>query len=129
MSNKRRAIKAVFFGLLFGIVVTIILMCLMSVVMLSVGLFPQNIVDYAMIAVFGIGAFFAGFTATKINKGAGLIIGLISGFAMFLVITVISLMKITEPVSVLTALRLGAALILGALGGILGLKERKKINI
>lgn len=129
MSDKKRAVKAVMFGTLSGITVTIILMCLMALGILTGGLLPDEILEYTVTAVFAAGAFAGGFVATKINKGAGLVIGAITGGVMFVIVTIGALSKSTEAVSILTLIKLISSVTAGGLGGILGLKERKHISI
>lgn len=129
MSDKKKVVKSVIFGVLCGLLSTIILMCILSVVMLTGGLLPSDIIKFAMVGILAVGAFFGGFLATKINKSAGLVVGLITGFVMFLIITATALTKSSEPVSYMTLIKLGAALLAGGAGGILGLRERKRISI
>lgn len=129
MSDKKKAVKAVAFGVLSGITITIILICLLSLGMLAGGLLPAEILEYAVTAVFALGAFAGGFIATKINKGAGLIIGLITGLTMFVVVTIAALTRNAEAVTILTVIKLALSVVAGGLGGVLGLRERKRIDI
>ena len=129
MSDKKKVVKSVIFGVLCGLLSTIILMCILSVVMLTGGLLPSDIIKFAMVGILSVGAFFGGLIATKINKSAGLVVGIITGFVMFLIITATALTKNSEPVSYMTLIKLGAALLAGGAGGILGLRERKRIRI
>lgn len=128
MSDKKRLAKSVLFGVACGMLTSVIFMCVLAAVMLTSGLLSQELTNYIMIAVCAIGAFVGGFIATKLNKGAGLIVGIITGFVIFVLITAAALIKNTSPVSLLTAIRLAALLIGGAFGGILGIRERKRIN-
>ena len=83
----------------------------------------------AVTAVFALGAFAGGFIATKINKGAGLIIGLITGLTMFVGVTIAALTRNAEAVTILTVIKLALSVVAGGLGGVLGLRERKRIDI
>lgn len=129
MSDKKKVIKSVIFGVLCGLPTTIILMCILSVVMLTGGLLPIDAIKFSTIGILAIGAFFGGFIATKINKSAGLTVGAITGFTMFLIITATALTENSEPVSYMTLIKFFATLLSGGAGGILGLKERKIIGI
>lgn len=129
MSDKKRAAKAVTFGTLCGITITIILMCLTALGILTGGILPDEVLEYAAAAIFAVGAFAGGFVATKINKGAGLVIGVITGGVMFVIVTSVALTKNSEAVTILTLIKLFATITAGGLGGILGLKERKRISI
>lgn len=128
MSDRKRLIKSVLLGTVCGMLTSVIFMCILAVVMLTSGLLSQELTNYIMIAICAIGAFVGGIIATKLNKGAGLIVGLITGGVIFILITIAALIKSDSPVSTLTAIRFVALLLGGALGGIIGIRERKKIN-
>ncbi len=128
MSDKKRLFKSVIIGSLSGIVVTIILMCLMSVSMMSIGILHEDIINYVTVGLLGVGAFGGGFLASKINKGAGLVVGAITGALMFLIVVIAALSDGSD-ISVLIIIKLAVTVALGSLGGIAGLKERKKISI
>lgn len=129
MSDKKLAIKAILFGIVCGLLITVILMCLFSVVIITSGLLPTDITNYIIVAILSIGIFFGSCIATKITKSAGLLIGLIVGFSIFILITMLGLLKSSETVTVLTLIRLIAGLLSGAVGGIIGLKKKEKIHI
>ena len=129
MSDKKLAVKAILFGVVFGLLITIIFMCLLSVVIISSGLLPIDVINYITIAILSIGAFFGGYISTKITKSAGLVIGAITGFAIFLLITVFGLIKSNDTITINTLIRFIATLITGCLGGILGLRKKEKIHI
>lgn len=129
MSDKKLALKAILFGTVCGLLVTIIFTCILSVIMLTSGLLPANITNYIMIALLAMGTFCGGFIATKINKSAGLIIGMITGFVIFMLVTVTSLINSSDSVTILTLIKLVATVIFGGLGGIAGLKKSERIHI
>ncbi len=129
MSDKKLAVKAILFGVVCGLLITIIFMCLLSVVIISSGLLPIDVINYITIAILSIGAFFGGYISTKITKSAGLVIGAITGFAIFLLITVFGLIKSNDTITINTLIRFIATLITGCLGGILGLRKKEKIHI
>ncbi len=56
-------------------------------------------------------------------------VGLITGFAIFIFITITGLTKSGDSVSLLTLIRLVALLITGGIGGIMGLKRKDRIHI
>ena len=129
MSDKKLAVKAILFGVVCGLLITIIFMCLLSVVIISSGLLPIDVINYITIAILSIGAFFGGYISTKITKSAGLVIGAATGFAIFLLITIFGLIKSNDTITINTLIRFIATLITGCLGGILGLRKKEKIHI
>ena len=112
-----------------GLLVTIIFTCILSVIVLTSGLLPADITNYVMIVLLAMGTFFGGFIATKINKSAGLLIGLITGFVIFMLVTITGLINSSDSVTILTLIKLITTVIFGGLGGIAGLKKRERIHI
>ena len=96
--------------------------------MLSTGLLSAELIDYLMVAVSAAGALIGAFVATKLNGSAGLIVGAITGAVMLLLITIGALVRQSAPVTALSAVRAAALLLGGALGGILGLRDRKHVG-
>ena len=129
MSDKKLVLKAVLFGTVCGLLVTIIFTCILSVIVLTSGLLPADITNYVMIVLLAMGTFFGGFIATKINKSAGLLIGLITGFVIFMLVTITGLINSSDSVTILTLIKLITTVIFGGLGGIAGLKKRERIHI
>ncbi len=129
MSDKKQLIKGAVAGTVCGLLVTTLLNIVFAAVMLKTGLLPPDLTSYIACGLLAAGAVAAGLTATKITKSAGLIVGLIAGASMFLLVTVAGLIKSSEPVGVMTVIKLASCLAFGGLGGILGLKENKKIKI
>ena len=129
MSDKKQLIKSVVTGSVCGLLITMLLNCVFAAVMLKTGLLPPDITSYAACGLLAAGTFAAGIVATKINKSAGLIVGLLTGAAIFLLVTVAGLIKSGETLGIMTIIKLASCLICGGLGGILGLKENKKIVI
>ena len=129
MTDKKLLAKAVIFGTGCGMLITVILTCIFSIIILTSGLLPTDLTNYIMIAMLAIGAFFGGVITTRITKSAGLIAGLITGFAIFLLVTIIGLIKSNDSVTVFTLIKLIATLIFGGVGGIAGLRRKEKIHI
>lgn len=129
MYNKRLIAKASLLGTAFGMITTIILTCILSILILSTGLLPEDITQYIMAIMLGFGGFVGGFISSKITKSAGLVVGLITGLIIFLVVTIVGLIKSTDSVSAITLVKLVLLLLFSGIGGIAGLHKRDKINI
>ena len=97
MSGKKRMIKSVVTGLLCGMLVSVA------------------------------GAFAGGFIAAKLNRGAALTIGAITGAAMIAALLLTAALRGEAEFSPLFFIKLGAAVAGGSLGGILSVHERKRI--
>ncbi len=96
---------------------------------MTCGLFPEEITNYITLALLSLGAFSGGLITSKITKSAALIVGLLTGFAIFILVTVTGLTKSNDPVTLLTLIRLAALLVAGGIGGIAGLKRKERIHI
>ena len=126
MSDKKLLIKAVLFGTVCGLLVTVILVCILSAIVMTSGLLPTELTNYITLALLALGAFSGGFITSRITKSAGLVVGLITGLAIFILITATGLTRSDDPVSLLTLTRLVALLVAGGVGGIVGLKRKEK---
>lgn len=129
MSDKKLTIKAVLTGTLIALLISVILLCIMSAIVITSGLLPEGLTNIVTIIFLGMGIFCGGFVASRITKSAGLVVGLITGISTFLLVTVIGLTKSSDSVTYLTLVRLAASLITGALGGVIGVNKREKIQI
>lgn len=129
MLNKRLTAKAVLFGVLTSLLISIILMCCVSAFILTNGLLPSELTNIITLTALGAGTFVGGITSSRITKSAGLITGLITGFSVFLIITIIGLCKSDDTITYLTFIRLAATVILGGIGGIIGVNKKEKIHI
>lgn len=129
MSDKKKLFKSVVTGTLCGLLTGIVLMCIFAVVMLKTHLLSSSVLDYAMAGVLGAGAFVGGFVSAKLNRGAGLIAGAVTGAVMVFAIVLTSAFRGKADFSALLLIKLAAALAGGALGGILAVRERKNIKL
>jgi len=125
MSDKKKLIKSVFIGSLSGVLGCVVLMCVFAVIMMTSGLLGSGLTEYIMIAVAALGALAGGFVSAKLNRGAGLVVGAITGGVMFILITIAGLSKGSESVTALTGIRAAAVILGGIAGGICGVKEKK----
>ena len=129
MQNKKLVVKAVLFGILCAMLISVAILCVFSAVVLSSGLLPGELTNIITIASLAVGTFAGGFIAARITKSAVLIVGLVTGFTVFMIITVIGLIKSSESMTYLTIVRFLSTLITGAIGGIIGVNKRDKLSI
>lgn len=129
MLNKKITVKAVLFGILTSLLISIILMCCVSAFILTNGLLPSELTNIIMLATLGAGTLVGGIVSSRITKSAGLITGLITGLAVFLLVTLIGLCKSNDTITYLTFIRLAITVVLGGIGGIIGVNKKEKIHI
>ena len=123
MSDKKQLIKSVFVGVLTSALTEIILMSLFSVLIITSGLLPADITDYIMVAVTAMSVFCGGFICAKVNKSSGLICGLLTAAAVFVIL------QSEAVLTPLSLIKLGAMLICGCAGGVLGVNQKEKVFI
>lgn len=129
MSDKKLLLKAVLFSSVCGILVLVILMCLLAAVMMSSGVISADVLDYCTVGMVGAATLVSGIISSRITGSAGLVVGSLTGFFIFLVITSVALIFNGEPVTVITLLKLISAVFAGGIGGIIGVNKKEKIKI
>ena len=125
MSDKKKLAKAAAVGCICGILGSAALTGIFAAIILGTGLLPNELTDCIMAGILGAGAIIGGIIAAKINGGAGIPVGGITGLAIFFVTAVASLSRSGAGVTSLTVIKLCASAIGGIAGGILGLKEKR----
>ena len=116
--------QSVALGAGVGIAATIIFMLLMAAVLASVDMSegaPAVISTLCM----GAGAVLGGFVAAKRNGRNGLIVGLVSGAAMFVLFALVAL-ALGSDVGGAFVVRFAVSVFFAAVGGVLGINLRRK---
>lgn len=119
-------VRAVAAGCVSGAVACVAFTALFSFLLLKVDA-ADSIVAGLAVAVAGLSAFTAGFSAARVLHKNGLLIGLAGAAALFLLLCVAGLFSGAR-FSSQTALRLGVMAVSGILGGIIGVNIRKKLK-
>lgn len=122
MSDKKRLIKAAAVGLLCGLLAGIAILGIFAAVTLKTGLLPSAVINYITAAILGFGALAGGFVAAKLNGGAGLVVGAITGAALIVVLLLTSAIRGSADFSPMLFIKPAIALFGGALGGALGVR-------
>ena len=95
--------------------------------MMSSGIISADILDYCTVGMVGVATLMSGIISSRITGSAGLAVGSLTGFFIFLVITSISLIFNGEPITILTLLKLMSSVLGGGIGGIIGVNKKEKI--
>lgn len=123
--SPRKTIKAVLVGACVGLAAAAVLLLLTAVVIVKSGHVPYAAIVPAAIAVVCAGAFLGGYTAARIRKSKGLLLGAVGGVVLFLIFWAAG--AAAGGISgVSTLLRLLLMTAAGAFGGVLGVNRRKK---
>ena len=128
MSDKKRFIKSALTGMLCGILTSVVLTCACALILSRSGMLSENILGYVAAGLLAAGAFLGGFVSAKLHRSAGLVAGTAAGSAMLAVTVLISAFKGDADFTVLFLIKTAALLLGGIAGGILAVREKKKIN-
>lgn len=124
MSDKKRLAKATVTGMICGMLTGVVLMCIFALVMTRGGLLPAAVINYLTAAFLAAGAFVGGWIAARLNRGAGLIAGALTGAGMLAALVLTAALKGDADFTLLTLIKTAAALLGGAAGGALGVGKR-----
>ena len=134
ISGKSKAfdsklMKSIVFGVLCSIATVTILTVIFSFVLTLTNKYPTDAINYISSAFLGIGGLVGGYIAGRINQKAGLAVGALSGFIVFVIIFIVGLSQSVGTITILTLIKLIVLLIFGGLGGVLGVNKKKNIKI
>jgi putative membrane protein (TIGR04086 family) len=127
-SKLEVAIKPIISGLIIGALVITILFVFFAL-MMSFNILPLSSANIISSISISVGAFFAGFISAKKLTKNGLLIGLICGFIMFLLFTLIGMAAFKSAPNTASLIRLLLFIISGAIGGIIGVGSADKRKI
>ena len=125
MSDKKLLLRSVAAGAFCGLLGSVILMCIFAVVLMKIGLLESGTLDLVTAGFLGAGALAGGFISAKLNRGAGLIAGALTGALMIVLLVIVSAFRNKADFTLLLLIKSAAAVIGGALGGILAVREKR----
>lgn len=134
-SNKKlklfdkKILKSFIIGVLCAIASIILLTLLFTLILTISGTYPANAVKYISLVILAAGVFVGGYFSAKINKSNGLVLGIITGFAVFIVLLIIGLCQSSQTISLFTLYKLLISLVFSAVGGVIGVNKQNKIKI
>lgn len=114
-------------GAVIGMLVCVLILWLTAFCIVKSESVPYNAFAVIGIIAVCIGAFAGGFLTAKIRKSMGMLWGGVCAALIFAVLFCIGLIM-GGNISGLSFLRLGLMLIVGALGGVMGVNGKKKLN-
>ncbi|HCA05145.1 MAG TPA: TIGR04086 family membrane protein [Ruminococcaceae bacterium] len=125
MQDKRKLVKAVAAGTICSMLCSVILTAALAAAIMSVGLLPDDILMWITVGIMLVSAFAGGFIAAKINKGAGIPVGGLTGLAVFCAAALSSFSRGESNVTVMILIKLAAAVFGSVAGGITGVREKR----
>lgn len=124
-----KLLRSLIFGVLCNIAAVTILTIIFSFVLTLTNKYPTDVINYISAAFLGIGGLIGGYIAGRINQKAGLAVGALSGFIVFVIILIIGLSQSVGTITIITLIKLIVLVIFGSLGGVLGVNKKKNIKI
>jgi putative membrane protein (TIGR04086 family) len=118
-------VKPVAFGIIGGLIISILLLSLISFVF-TVQNIPQSaVIPFACFSICG-GAFTGGFFASHKYKNKGLVLGALTGLLFFLILYIVGVFMNEINSGALAMLKLVLSVVFGSFGGIVGVNTLHK---
>lgn len=127
-SINKKAVKGVFFGVLVGILITIILIMITAAAITAIGKLPDGSLQYISLALLGIGGLAGGYISGRIYKHNALLLGIVTGFIMFVIVFLAGIDSISGGLSIFTAFKLVVLLIMTSLGAVFAVNKKEKLR-
>ena len=115
-------------GAALGTATIILLILIISFIIEKSGKLPSGALSYITLAAAAAGAFAGGYSASRILKSSGLLVGGIVGAILFIIIFVAGLIH-GGGLSLFTLYKAAALILFSMLGGVLGVNKKDKIKI
>lgn len=125
-SDFSSALKAIMFGASVGAAICAGFLLFFAFLFVTVKSIPQFMIQIIAIICAAIGAFVAGYIAIRIYREKGLVYGAISGFLLFLIVTLIAFIVSRDKFTNITLIRFLVMTFFGALGGVLGVNKKRR---
>ncbi len=124
----KKAVKAVILGSVIGVITSILLTLLCSFAITLIGKLPDNSPDYISLGILAAGSFIGGYISARIYKRNGIMLGLFTGLAVFLIVFLSGAGSITEGVALYTLVKLLIIVLFSAVGAVFGVNKKEKMR-
>lgn len=123
--NYMKTLKAFLFSVIIGLVVSLLMLLIFSVVMTMKDT-PQGIVPTLSAVSVAVGGFAAGFVCSKILRKSGLLYGTVAGLLLYIVLMLTGMIFGQKSVDISMLAKFAVSVVCGAIGGILGVNAVKR---
>lgn len=127
--NNSNLLKSLILGVVSSVAIIVVLLCIITVILLTASLLPYEYLSYIMLVADAVGALVGGYVAARINKSQGLLLGLLNGFILFVILLISGFCVSSDTLTVITLLKAVVIVIFSAIGGIKGVNTKEKIHI
>ncbi len=122
---QNRYIRPLIVGTVTAVIVTVSIILISALFFVIRDMPKASAMPIALVAS-GLGAFVGAVAAAKTMREQGIIIGGLTGFAMFAITLIVSLFASEGPLTAFTLIKFIVMTLSGALGGILGVNSAAK---
>lgn len=128
-SNKNvKLLRAVLIGVLVGVLLCTVFLAVTSFSFVKMGKIPIEAVGILTQVFAAFSAFASGFISVRIIKEHGMVVGLFSGFILFLITLIAGLFFTEQSVSFATLTKAFLMCISGSIGGIVAVNKKQRIR-
>lgn len=122
-----KSIKGIVIGGIAEIIACILLFLITAFALTKAGYIPDAIISTGTTVLSALSCFIGGFISGRIIKKSGILVGAATGFILFFIQLVTSLIVGELSPSILIFIKAGALILSGAIGGIFGVNKKEKI--
>ncbi len=123
---NKKAIKSIFFGVLSGIIITVLLAILSSFIIMLIGKLFEGATDYIPFILLASGSLAGGYISARIRKSQGIITGTATGLLMFIIIFAAGLSTFTGEFSLYILIKAIVMIIFSIIGAVIGVNKKEK---
>lgn len=127
-STLAKCLKYLAIGCIAGLFLCAALLAVCAFVFVLLKTIPTQAIQAVSIAISALSAMFAGFLSAKLCHSKGLVMGLVSGFILFILVIISAFSTGGQVFTISTAMRFLLMIIGGAFGGVLAVNKRKKVK-
>lgn len=121
-------IKGIIIGSIFAMVMCILLFLITAFALTKSGYIPDQFLSTVTIILSSISCLVGGFISGRVTRKTGLLVGVATGFILFFMQLVISLIMGELSPTMLILIKAAALMLSGAIGGILGVNKHEKVK-
>lgn len=112
-------------GMLVGIVVSLLMLLVFSIVM-TMNDVPQGAISTLAAVSVALGCLAAGIISAKLHMSSGLVTGAVTGFLLYLVLMLVGLVAHGASPTASVLIKFAVSIVSGGIGGVIGVNFKKK---
>ncbi len=123
-----KIIKSISISAFIGILISISILAISSIIFLKSGNFPIYIINTLTILIISFSTIISGYISARMLCANGMFFGILTGFVIFIIIFISGLMCYSGEITSIILIKLIALLSSGAIGGIIGVNKKIRIK-